>query len=137
MKRSAVAVLVLVILLAAVGTAALVTYSSSDYLAGRELSVELSASDNETVVAVVHDGGDTLDATNTGALQISVTNVTNGNGTVVASRRIETDEDVFPFAAGDTIRLYAPAAEPGMRIEVIWIGPTDGAGQRTFLDTTL
>ncbi|RNJ27377.1 hypothetical protein [Halosegnis longus] len=137
MKRSTAVGVALAVLLAAVGTAALVTYTADDYLAGRELSVDMNATDTGELVTVAHQGGDTLDGDNTGALRVTVTNTTSDTNAVVASRRIETTDPTFPFAASNTTSIYAPDAESGMRVTVVWVAPTDSGGEQTFLDTTL
>ncbi|KAB7516441.1 hypothetical protein DM867_04820 [Halosegnis rubeus] len=137
MKRSTAVGVALAVLLAAVGTAALVTYTADDYLDGRELSVELNATDTGELVTVGHEGGDTLDATNTGALRITVTNTTGDTDAVAASRRIETTDPTFPFAASNTTSIHAPDAESGMRVTVVWVAPTNSGGEQTFLETAL
>lgn len=137
MKRSTAVAVALAILLAAVGTAALVTYTADDYLDGRELSVELNATETGELVTIGHESGDTLDERNTGALRVTVTNTTGDTNTVVTSRRIEPTDPTFPFAASNTTSIYAPDAESGMRVSIVWVAPTDSGGERTFLDTTL
>lgn len=136
MKRSTVAAIALVLLVAAVSSAAIVTSTADEYLAGRELSVELNGTATGETVRLDHEGGDALNATNTGALWLVVTDE-SGDRTVVTSRRIESGDETFPFTDGSTTRIYAPAVESGMRLEVVWVGPSAEAGERTLLDTEL
>lgn len=136
MKRSTVAAIALTLLVAAVSSAAIVTSTADEYLAGRELSVELNGTATGETVRLDHEGGDALNATNTGALWLVVTDE-SGDRTVVTSRRVESGDETFPFTDGSTARIHAPAAEPGMRLEVVWVGPSAEAGERTLLDTEL
>ncbi|PSQ52004.1 hypothetical protein BRD20_09355, partial [Halobacteriales archaeon SW_8_65_20] len=82
MKRSTVAAIALTLLVAAASSAAIVTSTADEYLAGRELSVELNGTATGETVRLDHEGGDALNATNTGALWLVVTDE-SGDRTVV------------------------------------------------------